>query len=145
MADARLAPSVMSDLLLFFLLLLLGFLPTPPTWCHVVCSHPWGLGPCGQGLSVQTAHELMHRITSRLPHACAIRNPCAVTHTCQNLLEGFFPILVTAECAVSRIPPRGLWLHTRLARVERGIEIMQVPISHIDTRKEIQSLRQEAA
>ena len=95
-----------------------------------------GLGPCGQGLSVQTAHELMHRIVSRLPHACAIWKSCAATHTYQNLLEGSVPVLGTADCAVSRIPPRGLWLHTRLARVERGIEIVQVPISHIDMRKE---------
>ena len=57
-------------------------------------------------------------------------------HTCLNLLEGSVPVLVTADCAVSRIPPRGLWLHTRLARVERGIEIVQVPISHIDMKKE---------
>ena len=83
-----------------------------------------------------TAHELMHRIASRFPHACAIRNPCAATHTCQNLLESSVPVLVTADCAVSRILPRGLWLHTRLARVERGIEIVQVPISHIDMKKE---------
>ena len=52
--------------------------------------------------------------------------------------SGRFPfVLVTADCAVSRIPPRGLWLRTRLARVERGIEIVQVPIRHIDMRKEI--------
>ena len=95
-----------------------------------------GLGPCGQGLSVQTAHELMHRIASRLPHEFAIRNTCAATHTCQNLLEGSVPVLVTADCAVSRIPPGGLWLHTRLARVERGIENVQVPISHFDMKKE---------
>ena len=60
--------------------------------------------------------------------------------TCQSLLEGFAPFLVTADCAVSRIPMRGLWLHTRLARVERGIEIVQVPISHIDMRKETVSM-----
>ena len=78
----------------------------------------------------------MHRIASRFPHACAMRNPCTATHTCQNLLEGFFPVLVTADCAVSRIPPRGLLLHIRLARVERGIEIVQVPIGHIDMKKE---------
>ena len=58
-------------------------------------------------------------------------------HTCQTLPEGSVPVLVTTDCAVSRIPPRGLWLHTRLARVERAIEIVQVPISHIDMKKEI--------
>ena len=37
---------------------------------------------------------------------------------------------------MSRIPPRDLWLHTRLARVKRGIDIVQVPISHIEMRKD---------
>ena len=49
--------------------------------------------------------------------------------------------MVTADCAVSRIPPRDLWLHTRLARVERGIEIVQVPISHIVMKKENDRIR----
>ena len=83
------------------------------------------------------AHELLHCIASRLPHACAKRNLFAATHTCQILLEDFVPLLVATDCAVARIPPRDLWLHTRLARVERGIEIVQVPVSHIDMRKEI--------
>lgn len=30
---------------------------------------------------------------------------CAATHTCRNLLEGSVLVLVTADCAVSRIPP----------------------------------------
>ena len=38
--------------------------------------------------------------------------------------------------AVWLIPPTGLRLHTRLARVERGTEIVHVPISHIGMRKE---------
>ena len=95
-----------------------------------------GLGPCGQGLSVQTAHKLMHRVASRLPHACAKRNLCA-THTSLNLLEGSVQVLVTTDFAVSRIASRSLWLLTRLAWVERGIEIVQVPISHFDMRKEM--------
>ena len=89
--------------------------------------------PCRQLTSSCTGN---YRIASRLPQACANRNLCAATHTSLNLLEGVVPILVSADCAVPRIPPRGLWLHTRLARVERGIEILQVPISHIDMRKE---------
>ena len=61
-------------------------LPAYATYLGPGCVLPpmhaiWGLGPCGQGLSVQTAHELMHRIASRLRHACAKRNPCAATHT----------------------------------------------------------------
>ena len=96
---------------------------------------PVRIRPLWPGTPVQTAFELMHRIASRLPRSCAKRNLCAATHTCQDLLEGFASVPVTADCAVSRILPRGRRRHTRLARVERGIEIVQVRMSHIDMRK----------
>ena len=63
-------------------------------------------------------------------------------HVPETFLDGSVPALVIADCAVSRIPPRGLWLQTRLARVDRGIEIVQLPISlsHIGMRKEQHSI-----
>ena len=47
-------------------------------------------------------------------------------HTYQNLVESFVPNLVTADGAVSRIS-RGLWLHTRLARVEEVLRECRYP------------------
>ena len=109
------------------------FPPTPLIWGQVVCSHPWGSGSCGQGQSAQTAHA-PHRVAdpARMHDTeCLHRHAHVAEHSRRSCPAPRY--LGLRHVADS---PKGPWLHTWLARVGRDTEIMKVPRSHVDVRKE---------
>ena len=81
------------------------------------------------------------------PDKVCLTVSCVYTHPVQGLASlrtlDYNSLLGSCDRGLHRVAHSrwGLCLHTRLVRVDEDIEIAQVPISHVDARKETRRFR----